>query len=309
MKRSNVALASLTAIAISGAALAADLPSRKEPPVLAPPPVLINWSGFYVGLNAGYSWSASNSVNTLGLPAFSNTSGLNNAGAAAIMNSLAALNTSTIATGNQGGFLLGGQLGYNYQMGSLLAGVETDIAGIFGSATSAAIPTVQSLAPFGYPRESWTGIASASKKVDWLGTLRGRLGFIPAPAFLLYVTGGMAYGGVQASYSSFQQESAGPAVYPPLFGIGAYSGTRVGYTLGAGAEWMFAQNWSAKLEYLYYDLGSATFSAGPLIQTTVGIPWGAAAPQSATRFNGHVVRAGVNYHFNFGGAAPVVAKY
>jgi outer membrane immunogenic protein len=73
---------------------------------------------------------------------------------------------------------------------------------------------------------------------------------------------------------------------------------------------MFLPNWSAKVEYLYYDLGTVNTNQ-LLTQINVGaggIPWGAATVHSSTRFNGNVVRAGINYHFNWG-AAPVVARY
>ena len=75
-------------------------------------------------------------------------------------------------------------------------------------------------------------------------------------------------------------------------------------------------NWSAKVEYLYYDLGNITYSGG--VSSVIAQPGGvqpvgqllyALASQTSTRFNGNIVRAGVNYHFNWGAPAPVVAKY
>jgi outer membrane immunogenic protein len=78
----------------------------------------------------------------------------------------------------------------------------------------------------------------------------------------------------------------------------------VGYAAGAGAEWMFASNWSAKLEYLHYDLGSATYSTGGLSvneANVAGIPGSqtaAASTSSTVRFRNEIVRVGVNYHFN-----------
>ena len=95
---------------------------------------------------------------------------------------------------------------------------------------------------------------------------------------------------------------------PPVFGASAFSDTRVGWTAGAGLEWMFMPNWSAKVEYLYYDLGtvnSAFFI--PAVDNVTGFQ-AFFAGQSRARFNGNIVRAGVNYHFNWG-AAPIVAKY
>jgi outer membrane immunogenic protein len=99
------------------------------------------------------------------------------------------------------------------------------------------------------------------------------------------------------------------ALNPPNFG-GAFSNTwgtsasssatRTGWTAGAGAEWKFAQNWSAKLEYLYYDLGSMTTNLGILNNNPSGVPFTifSHSPAATTSFNGNIVRAGVNYHFN-----------
>jgi outer membrane immunogenic protein len=99
---------------------------------------------------------------------------------------------------------------------------------------------------------------------------------------------------------------------PDIFSAaGAYSDTRAGWTAGGGVEWMFAPNWSAKVEYLYYDLGSATYALTPLVNAncgSAGACYGSFA-QSSVRFDGHIVRGGVNYHFNWGDPAPVVAKY
>ncbi len=83
-----------------------------------------------------------------------------------------------------------------------------------------------------------------------------------------------------------------------------------GWTAGGGVEWMFMQNWSAKLEYLYYDLGTANYQLSPMIGTLA--PATNAFVHASTvsaRYNGNVVRAGVNYHFNWGSPAPVLAKY
>ena len=96
----------------------------------------------------------------------------------------------------------------------------------------------------------------------------------------------------------------------PYGSFGSYSGTKLGWTVGAGGEWKFAQNWSAKLEYLYYDLGSATYSSLLAFTAPPGFnpPGYGSVLSHTTKFNGHIVRAGLNYHFG-GGAGPVVAKY
>jgi outer membrane immunogenic protein len=129
--------------------------------------------------------------------------------------------------------------------------------------------------------------------------------YLLIPNLLVYATGGLAYGGVnlQANYASFDAANK----FGPGFGATSPSDTRVGSSVGGGVEWMFLQNWSAKLEYLHYDLGSAAtpptgvFGAG-------ATPWAYSAV-ATSRFDGHVVRAGVNDHFAFGAPIPVLAKY
>ncbi|MGD9656185.1 MAG: outer membrane protein [Methylocystis sp.] len=71
---------------------------------------------------------------------------------------------------------------------------------------------------------------------------------------------------------------------------------------------MFMPNWSAKVEYLYYDLGTVNYAAGLLVGARAGAPRYGVAPQISRRYNGNIVRAGINYHFNWG-APPVMAKY
>ena len=196
------------------------------------------------------------------------------------------------------GFIGGGQIGYNFMASpSFLVGLETDIQGLAGSGSGTAINTAT--APNGA-----SNLANfvATNRLNWFGTLRGRLGYAFAPTFLGYVTGGLAYGGVSNSVTMF----ASNTINQSSSSFVTASGTRVGWTVGGGLEWMFAQNWSAKLEYLYYDLGTTT-AIGAVTSATS--PFLLATVQSTTRTNGHIVRAGVNYHFNMGGSAPVVAKY
>ena len=126
------------------------------------------------------------------------------------------------------------------------------------------------------------------------------------------IAGRTASGGVKASTTITQTANIGFAV-SPVPGVGSYAQTRVGYALGGGGEWAFAQNWSVKAEYLYYDLGRATYAVSPVgIAAPINAPFTAVTsvtPSSSTRFNGHLVRAGVNYHWNWDPAPAVVAKY
>ena len=122
--------------------------------------------------------------------------------------------------------MFGGQAGFNYQMSpSFVAGIETDIQGAWlrSNSQAALIPDITGGAAF--------GSVAASQRVDWYGTLRGRLGFLVTPSWLLYATGGLAYGGVKSSLSYFDINHQG---HPGLLagGITNFSQTRVGWTLG-----------------------------------------------------------------------------
>ena len=221
---------------------------------------------------------------------------------------------STFSTGlgNGAGFIGGGQFGYNWQFnGRGVAGFETDIAwtGQNRNAAFASSTLISGFAP-----DAEADNATISSRLDYFGTVRGRLGFLAAPSFLLYGTGGLAYGRVHSSTveAALVTPPAGCAgVACPGSGGGSFSDTRVGWTAGAGGEWMFAPNWSAKLEYLYYDLGSVNYATG-LTQVCNGagclfngVVIGSTTGTTSLRYTGSIARVGVNWHFN----GPVVAQY
>lgn len=290
--------ASATALALTGSAIAADLPSRAAPPVMVAPAPIFTWTGFYFGLNAGYTWSTNNSVSSVGMP-------VPGAGPIGVAQSLAAGNTYVAPGSNGGGFIGGGQVGFNWQFGALVAGIETDFQGI---AAGNRASTVALATPVpGFPAEAYIGTITNKKKLDWFGTLRARVGYTVTPTFLLYATGGLAYGGVQLANAYWAFNAPGGYTVAAT-GVGAVGGTRVGWTVGAGAEYAFSPNWSAKLEYLYYDLGRAT-AVNFTSQTNPVVFWAGSAGTLTTRFTGHIVRAGVNYRFGWGGPAAVVARY
>ena len=169
------------------------------------------------------------------------------------------------------GFLGGAQIGYNWQAGQFLWGFETDIQGTN-------IDSNLGLGAFagggGVPGAAF----SIGTKVDYFGTARARVGVSPWERTMVYATGGLAYGQTSTSY---------------LVDLG--SKTKVGWTVGAGFEYMIAQNWSFKTEYLYVDLGKDDLDLGAL-GAFGGLPVpGGVTFTEQTRF--HVVRAGVNYHF------------
>jgi len=224
MNRYLSAFASVLGLALSiGAASAADL-SRPPPITKAPPyvPPYYNWTGFYIGVNGGGGWGTSN---WSPLPGSFNTSG----------------------------GLVGGTLGYNWQFGQWVWGLEGDAdwSDIKGSATGPGC-----------------GIGSCTTQNDFLATARGRLGFA-ADRWMPYVTGGLAIGDIKASN-------------PIALGVNQ---TNAGWTAGGGIEFALASNWTAKVEYLYVDLGhvNCTVTCGPLT--------------NSVSFTANVVRGGFNYRF------------
>jgi outer membrane immunogenic protein len=162
--------------------------------------------------------------------------------------------TTGVSTGNFdiSGAVAGGTMGYNMQFGSTIFGVETDIdwTNIKGSATANCASTCQT-------------------SNDWLGTLRGRLGYT-LDRLLPFVSAGLAYGNIKGD----------------LAGGSNFNDFKVGWTAGGGLEYAFAGNWTAKAEYLYVDLGKANCDAICF----------SAAPFDVT-FQTHILRGGLNYKF------------
>src|ERR1700730_4457235 len=298
--------ASAGVMVLAGAALAADLPSRAPPPVYLPPPPVFTWTGLYIGINAGYTWSNSNIVDTDAV-SVSSIAGLNGD----IGGEVATLATGDVPVSVKG-FIGGGQIGYNYQFtNSFVVGIEADIQGVAGAHRTGSLAqsgTVPGSGGVPAGTISASSVITSEKDTRWLGTVRGRLGFTLTPTFLVYGAGGLAYGDIRSNTNV--TEALGGTETPTPFGTsGDLLQTRVGWTAGGALEWLFAPNWSLKVEYLYYDLGRVTYALAPiqqfggfgtLLETVTAV-------QASTRFNGNIVRAGLNYHFIW--PAPVVAKY
>jgi outer membrane immunogenic protein len=139
-------------------------------------------------------------------------------------------------------------------------------------------------------------VSTRSQKLDFLGTLRGRLGWAPNGPWLVYVTGGLAYGHTETS-ASFAETSCGGVNANSAASINAW---RAGWTVGGGFEWMIAPRWSIKGEYLYYDLGTVT------VNNTLTVPAGTpglgpffsvVTIASEAAYRGSIARGGINYHF------------
>jgi outer membrane immunogenic protein len=266
-------LLAATAAVTASAALAADLPSRRIAPAPYAAVPAFTWTGFYVGVNAGAAFD--NSSNSIaygpGFGTFADTT----------LSGFRQSNDDVSFTG-------GGQVGYNRQFGSFVAGLEADInyAGLdvrhSGSTT------------FSLGGATATETLSSRSSVDWFGTVRGRLGFLPTERLMIYGTGGLAYGNVktQASYD-FSGFDPGFGSFAGGF-AGSRSDMRVGYAVGAGAEYTVTQNVSIKGEYLYVDLGRDSTTAQ---YTGAGaLPGDTFTVRDKAAFS--VARAGLNWKFN-----------
>jgi outer membrane immunogenic protein len=212
-----------------GTSVAADLPLKSPPKPIDPP---ANWSGFYVGLQGGYAWAHAYQTNL--------TSGVSN------------------GYFDQKGWLAGGTLGYNWQFGQWVTGLETDFAWSNLSGDEIC---------------GRTRTNTCTTELRAFGTLRGRIGWEFAPRWLVFAAGGLAYGDVWANRDA---------------GSTASDDWRAGWTAGGGIETMFAPHWSAKLEYLYATFpGTATTYLITASNTQV----------STVERDVQIVRGGINWHF------------
>jgi outer membrane immunogenic protein len=200
--------------------------------------------------------------------------------------------------------MLGGHVGYDYQAGSVVYGVETDFSwtNINGSNTQSGSAAVfPGLAGFGV-LPVIGGQASAEQHLRYFGTLRGRLGYLPADSLLLFVTGGLAYGQVKST-TAVGESISDPFGFcfcgPIAPALASTTTTRAGWTVGFGAEFILPQqqNWSFKAEYLYFDLGTINQQSILTLADAAGVPLSAVAVTSSSQFTGSIIRAGLNYRF------------
>ena len=225
-----IAAACFGASALS--AQAADMPRANPVPYYKASEAPFAWTGFYFGVNGGYGWGRSNWSD----PAFSLGSG----------------------TFNTTGALFGGQLGYTWQTGPIVLGIETDAdwTNIKGSTSGLGSVCVAD------------GGGLCQTKQEWFGTTRGRIGYAFG-RFMPYVTGGVAYGDIIAPQTT-----------------GDATQTKFGWSAGGGLEYALTRNWSAKAEYLHLDLGTATLFSAASGASTLSVP-----------VTNDLVRAGINYHW------------
>jgi opacity protein-like surface antigen len=255
----------------------------------APSPVF-TWTGLYAGANFGHAWGANSAIRLHSTNLIDLT--------AAGFGRASAIGASGVADARLNGLLAGGQIGYNWQFAEqFVAGVEADIqgAGVDGGGGLAAV-TAARLAP-----ASAVTSASLRRNLEFIATLRGRLGYAATPTLLLYATGGVAHGRARAGMELEQ------SLTPSDLDDAAIAGERyrnlTGFAVGGGLEAALDDNVSAKLEYLYYHLGTprlgspridplAYFNAASTIELLD-------VSRLSSRFDGHLLRAGVNYRFDW----------
>jgi outer membrane immunogenic protein len=250
----------VSTFAISQLAFGADLPLKAPAEVAAP---AHNWTGFYIGANAGYSWG------TTSVDYSESAAGLFGFGSLACR-----FGCSLPFSMSRGGGLGGLQLGFNYQTDVWVWGVEADYAWRNADATVNSI------------LNSTQDTLTITDKQAGIGTVRGRIGIAPAGAsnWLFYFTGGLAYGKVEHSVTQFCNIFCNETL------TFSDSRTKTGWTVGGGLEVALNPNWSIGAEYLYTDLGTDTLtSAGN----------GAAIPATSVTFHdrSNIARIKLNYQF------------
>jgi outer membrane immunogenic protein len=263
----------IAAVAMIGALVGAPVLAANVP-VKAPPPrpkAIYSWAGFYLGLNAGGVCSRLAAERG----AFSPSGAV---GFVDFVDRIALDGEFPGFLGPKCGFIGGGQIGYNWQSTNWVWGVEHDIQG-----TTLRASDTRSFSGAGVFAPS-TEQASANLRA--LGTFRARAGVLATPSFLIYATGGLAYGAVKNTFST----TTVPGGFPGVTVSGEDSDIVWGWTAGAGAEWVVNGPWTAKAEYLYYSL-----------HDTVNLNFGVLPGGAGTFINykfkndGHIFRLGLNY--------------
>jgi outer membrane immunogenic protein len=270
MKR--ILLAGVAALALGGTAFAADL-AVKAPVAYVP---LFTWTGCYLGANGGW----------IGGRDGYRTEPKNQ--------DITAVDRGLVTRewrANKSAGTAGGQFGCQVQLGSWVIGGEWDWnwAGLAEDSTwsTPLIPLIDMTEDQWGPRDYWT-----HKELDWFSTARVRLG-LAWDRVLVFATGGLAYGAFDA-YTHVRR-------YPDGFYNGAYSERRFGWTVGGGLEWAFANNWTAKAEFLYLNFDNFDYISPGNIDIAPQYQW-----RTKIDAEEYVARIGINYLFHTGGA---VARY
>jgi outer membrane immunogenic protein len=276
-----------SALTLATHAFAADMP-LKAPPLA--PVRSFSWTGVYAGINGGFGWENTetrysySSIPAPAPPGFQDIFGpggpLNIGGTSAESSAIAqGFLPTSLGNHHAATSALGGQLGYNYQTSLLVLGIEADLDSIGGS---------KSTSFTALPNGIITNMAAATAGLQWLGTVRARAGYAFDRA-LFFATGGLAYGRVTASTNG----SGSDGFNTDLF-AGNTSGIRTGYAVGGGIEYAITGNLIAKAEYIYYNLGTASYAVPAANAIAIGEGLFINASQ---KFDGSLVRFGLNLKF------------
>lgn len=257
MKKFLLGLGALVAL-MSGSALAADLPPAPAPVYKAPPMVpepVASWTGFYLGLNAGGNWGTSDSSTTVvspgdffGAVCFPPTN-------ACVVNTVDVQNAGAQKTSTSG-FVGGGQIGYNWQTGAVVLGLEADFEYFRSAGSSSGTVGLVSGA-------AGSVTVTSSMTTDWLFTARPRLGWA-INNWLIYGTGGLAVSELKPSWT-FSETAFGNAAGA------SFTQTRAGWTVGGGVETMLPGRWSIGVEYLFVDFSNVSATT-PIVLPLGGGP-------------------------------------
>jgi len=270
------AIAALTLTALSASVQSASAAST-----------LYNWTGFYAGVNAGYGWN-NHSVDLTGDASPGAGSRILNT--AFGINSTNAMPYSPSLDAN--GFVGGGQLGYNWQFArSWVAGLEADIQYSAVRGDFAVAGTV--------PGISYQ--LSVEQRLNWFGTVRGRLGVLVTERILLFGTAGLVYGRTEANANIANlrplliNEAFNTTLNCPASQVciaGSNSKISTGWTAGGGVEWAMWSKTTLKIEYLHIDLGDQSVTLTAQSPATGN---GFATAKITNNFD--IVRAGLNFRF------------
>ena len=273
MKKLRLSSVTLLAVICAGSsAFAANLPRKPvykaRPPAAAP---VYNWTGFYAGLNAGGAWAREDETlvltgNWVGRP---EVPGIQSAGSQGL---------------HPAGFTGGGQVGYNWQAGPAVLGIEADVNSL-RLHKSRYIPNVPNAS-----KDTFS--LAASSESDWMTTVRGRIGYAH-DRLLLYFTGGLAVVNRKFSQTLIQTNFA-----PGFVETGSASATKHVPIYGGGLEYALWNGWSLKGEYLYANLGELAFSSAgscppPFTATCLQF-----TGNHSDRLRLNIMRAGINYKFD-----------